>query len=175
MLRRLAVLHQRGPDEERVLVRGFVETMLGEMLEFGAIDPQRVRRASAMGLVLGALAPPSAPEGPLLRWPVPFDRVEFYGYDVAVIADSDSLRDEGCAMEHCVANFSERCHAGEWLVCSIRAPDQDGARWTAACYRRDGRWHLDGIRGRRNALPPDALLLVGHAIAETLDAAARLT
>lgn len=168
LLRRLALLHQRGTEDERTLVQGVIETLLGGFLEFDHVYPPSMRRASLLELVFGVLGGAAARRDPKLRWPTPFERIEIDGCEIVALGDSRALREEGRAMEHCAANFAWRCHAGGWLLCSIRGSMGAGTRWTGSFYRCEGRWRLDCIRGFRNLEPPDEMECIGHAIASRM-------
>lgn len=85
-----------------------------------------------------------------LHWESDLAACEIGDYQIIPLTTSRLLRAEGRVMRHCVRNYDELCHQGRARVFSMR--DLAGRRVaTASLIWRDDYWHLDQIKGPRNA------------------------
>jgi len=167
-LRRIAALHARAGEDERARMREWMPPVMGWLAEALPGDERAIRRASWAWFERKALDGEHADSMRLVRWRVPFERMEFDGHDVVAIADSYALRDEGSVMRHCVLTYASRCFHGAWLVCSIRSRADPHARWTAGYVREDGRWRLAEVKGHANAGAPGAIVEIARLVQEHL-------
>lgn len=84
------------------------------------------------------------------HWESALAECEIGDFQIVPLTTSRLLRAEGRAMRHCVGNYDELCHQGRARVFSIR--DLACRRVaTASLIWRDDYWHLDQIKGPRNA------------------------
>lgn len=85
-----------------------------------------------------------------LEWGSDLGECEIGGYWIVPLTTSRHLRAEGRAMRHCVGTYDELCHKNLARVFSVR--DADGNRVaTLSLIWRDDYWHLEQIKGHRNA------------------------
>lgn len=85
-----------------------------------------------------------------LVWESDLTECEIGEFLIIPLTSSRHLRAEGRMMRHCVGTYDELCHKGLARVFSIR--DLSGHRLaTASLIWREDYWHLEQIKGLRNA------------------------
>ena len=84
------------------------------------------------------------------RWQSDLDAVEIGPFLFVPLTCTKDLKDEGHAMEHCVATFSDFCR-GDWLrVFSVRDILGQRRLATLSLIHEHDHWCLDQIKGIRN-------------------------
>jgi hypothetical protein len=85
-----------------------------------------------------------------LVWESDLPECEIGEFLIVPLTTSRHLRAEGRMMRHCAGTYDELCHNGLARVFSIR--DLAGHRLaTASLIWRDDYWHLEQVKGLRNA------------------------
>lgn len=85
-----------------------------------------------------------------LVWDSALPAIEVGDYQVIPLTSSWALRQEGRAMQHCVASYAERCFSGQARVFSIR--DLAGKRLaTMSVVYNDDNWYLEQVQGLANS------------------------
>ncbi len=95
--------------------------------------------------ILKQLAEDGPPE-----WSSPIETMHRGPYVAIPLVSLAQLQVEGIAMAHCVADYADRCRAGDYRVFSIRESLCNKRIATAGLKGASGRWVVDDVRGTAN-------------------------
>ncbi len=86
-------------------------------------------------------------------------------YEVQPLVSSDQVTEEGETMDHCVADYIDRCLVGDYRLFSIRKAGSLQPVATVGLALEGGRWVLDQVKGPSNESPSTEVVEVATEIA----------
>lgn len=104
------------------------------------------------------------------RWESDVDTFTIGNFKVVPLTSEASLIEEGCRMNHCVANYTDDCANGDYRIFSVRLASSGKRLATfSITYDPDEGWSVGMVNGYANAQAPQPIHNLAYFVAYAYD------